>query len=170
MSDRTTARAVGALFLVATAAGVSSRVFLRSLVADDYLVRASAEENLVATGALMILVMAIAVVAISIVIYPVLRRFHERLALGYIVARTVESMTYVVTTVGALALLTLGRGSPPRGLPTRRAIRSWATRSCRAAIGRMPCSAWLRSASALCCSTTRSSERASYLGGCPGGA
>jgi hypothetical protein len=82
-----------------------------------FLVQASSEENLVATGALLVLVMAAAVVAISIVLYPVLRRFSERLAMGYIVARTVEGVTFVVSTLGALALLTLSRGSVAAGTP-----------------------------------------------------
>ena len=73
MTDRTTTRVVGTLFIAATVVGIAGAVFQRSLVADDSLVKASSEENLVATGALLVLIMA-AVVAIAIVLYPVLRR------------------------------------------------------------------------------------------------
>jgi hypothetical protein len=109
MTDRTTARVAGASFIVATGAGIAGAMFERSLVADDYLVKASSEENLVATGALLVLIMAAAVVAIAIVLYPVPRRFSERLAMGYVVARTVEAVTFIVSTLGALASLSLSR-------------------------------------------------------------
>lgn len=117
MTDRTTARVVGSLFIVATVAGVAGAMFERSLGAGDYLVQASREENSVATGALLVLVMAAAVIAISIVLYPVLRRFSERLAMGYVVARTIEGVTFVVSTLGALALLTLSRKFVTAGAP-----------------------------------------------------
>jgi hypothetical protein len=117
MTDRTSARVVGGLFIAATIAGIAGAMFERSLAADDYLVQASSEENLVATGALLVLVMAAAVIAISIVLYPVLRRFSERLAMGYVVARTIEGVTFVVSTLGALALVTLGREFVAAGLP-----------------------------------------------------
>lgn len=110
MTDRTAARVVGGLFILATVAGVAGAACQRSLGSDDYLARASSEEGLVATGALLVLVMAIAVVAIAVVLFPVLRRSSERLALGYVVARTIEAVSFVVSTLGALALLTLSRG------------------------------------------------------------
>jgi len=109
MNDRTSARVVGILFIVATLAGVAGAMFQRSLDAGDYLDQVSREETSVATGALLVLVMAAAVIAISIVLYPILRRFSERLAMGYVVARTIEGVTFVVSTLGALALLTLSR-------------------------------------------------------------
>lgn len=73
MRRRTTARAVGSLFIVATAAGVLSVVFLKS-----------------PTSALMVLIMAAAMSMIPPLIFPVLREHSEQLALGYVVARTVE--------------------------------------------------------------------------------
>jgi hypothetical protein len=99
-------------------------MFERSLGAGDYLVRASSEENLVATGALLVLVMAAVVAAISIVLYPVLRRFSERLAMGYVVARTIEGVTFVVSTLGALALMTLSRKLVVASTPEAASLRA----------------------------------------------
>lgn len=124
MTDRTTARVVGSLFIVATVAGVAGAMFERSLGAGDYLAQASREENSLATGALLILVMASAVIAISIVLYPVLRRFSERLAMGYVVARSIEGVTFFVSTLGALALLTLSRGFVSAGTPEAASYRA----------------------------------------------
>jgi hypothetical protein len=124
MTDRTTARVVGSLFIVATVAGVVAAMFERSLGAGDYLVQVSPEENSVATGVLLVLVMAAAVIAISIVLYPVLRRFSERLAMGYVVARTIEGVTFVVSTLAALALVTLSREFVATGTPEAASYRA----------------------------------------------
>jgi hypothetical protein len=96
---------VGTLFLVATVAGVIGLSLQKSVVGGgDYLTAASAHSGRLATGVLLQLVMGAAVVSIAVVIYPVLRRGTERLAMGYIVARTLEAVVYVV---GATGLLTL---------------------------------------------------------------
>jgi hypothetical protein len=117
MTDRTTARVVGGLFIVATVAGVLSAVLEHPATAADYLTQASSNANRVATGALMVLVMTAAVIAISIVIYPILRRFSERLALGYVVARTIEAVSFVISTIGVLTLLELSRQFVNAGNP-----------------------------------------------------
>ena len=108
MTDRATAAAVGTLFLVATIAGGIGLSVQESVVgSDDYLTAASAHPDRLATGVLLQLVMGVAVVAIAVVIYPVLRRGTERLAMAYVVARTLEAMVYVVGATGLLALITV---------------------------------------------------------------
>jgi Domain of unknown function (DUF4386) len=86
---------------------VLSVVFWQPVVGDDYLGQASLDSNRVATGALMMIIMTIAIVAIPIVIYPILRRFSVRLALGYIVARTIEIVVFVISAISVLMLLSL---------------------------------------------------------------
>ena len=109
MTDRNTARAVGGLFIVGTLAGVLSVWFEGAIVdSADYLTEASVNAGRISTSNLLILVMGIALVALTIVIYPVLRRYSERLALGYVAARAVEGVTYLITvTVSLLALRTV---------------------------------------------------------------
>jgi hypothetical protein len=108
MTDRATAAAVGTLFLVATIAGAIGLSLQESVIGgDDYLTKASAHPDRLATGVLLQLVMGVAVVAIAVVIYPVLRRGTERLAMAYVVARTIEAVVYVVSATGLLALITV---------------------------------------------------------------
>ena len=117
-SDRATARVVGVLFIVGTVAGGLGLSLSQPLVdASDYLTKLSLHEDTVATGALVTLIMGVALVGVSIVIYPVLRRYSERLALGYVVARTVESVFYVIDAVLLLTLLTVSRGFVDAGAP-----------------------------------------------------
>ena len=73
----------------------------------DYLTAASAHPDRLATGVLLELVMAVAVLSIAVVIYPVLRRGTERLAMGYVVARSLEAVVYIVGATGLLILITV---------------------------------------------------------------
>ncbi len=71
-----------------------------------------------ATGALFELINHIAVVGIAVAIYPVLRRFSERVALGYVAARSIEAVLFAIGTMHLLTLVTVSQefvaaGSPP---------------------------------------------------------
>lgn len=107
-TQRRTARVVGSLYITATVAGVLGLLLTRPVIdAPDYLTTASFHQNRVATGALFELIMAIAVVGIAIAIYPVLKRHSQRLAMGYVVARSIEAVVYLASTVALLTLVTL---------------------------------------------------------------
>lgn len=119
MTDRTTARVVGGLFLTATVAGLLGVALEQSVVgATDYLTKAARSEAQVATSALLVMMMGLAVVGIAIAIYPVLRRYSERLALGYVVARSIEAVIYVIGVIALMTLTTLGRAFVDAGSPT----------------------------------------------------
>ncbi len=108
MTDRVTARVVGILFLVGTIAGLIGLPLQQSVVGgDDYLTAASAHPDRLATGVLLQLVMGVAVVSIAVVIYPVLRRGTERLAMGYVVTRALEAVVYIVSGTVLLSLITV---------------------------------------------------------------
>ena len=110
MTERTTGRLVGGLFIAATLAGVLSLV-LHEPVGDthDYLMRVGGGELQEATAALLELIMGIAVAAIAVAIYPILERSGVRMALGYVVLRAAEGLLIVIGTVGSLTILTTGR-------------------------------------------------------------
>ncbi len=108
MTDRATARVVGVLFLVGTAAGLVGLPLQESVVGnDDYLGEVSAHPDRLATGVLLQLVIGVALVALAVVIHPVLRRRTERLATGYVVARSLEAVVYLVTGAGLMALVSV---------------------------------------------------------------
>jgi hypothetical protein len=69
----------------------------------DYIVGAGAD-NSVALGALLELILIIANIGTAVVLYPIVRRQNEILALGYVTARIVEC---VFIAVGILSLLTI---------------------------------------------------------------
>jgi hypothetical protein len=110
MTDRTTGRLVGGLFIAATLAGVLALV-LHEPVGDihDYLISVGGNVGRGATTALLELIMGIAVAAIAVAIYPILARSSARMALGYVIARAAEGLLIVIGTVGSLTILTTGR-------------------------------------------------------------
>ena len=104
------ARIVGALFIIATVAYSLSVILLDPILGgSDYLTKASANENLVIISALLVLIDAVAVAGIAIVIYPVLKKHNEALALGYVGARIGESLLFSVNVITTLTLLTLSQ-------------------------------------------------------------
>lgn len=105
-----TAKTIGLLFIVATLAySVSVFLFDPILANPDYLTNISANKNLVIIATFLVLIDAVAVAAIAIVIYPVLKKHNETLALGYFGARIGESVLFSVNVIATLTLLTLSQ-------------------------------------------------------------
>jgi len=115
MHRKTAARVVGALFLTATAAGVLSAVLLGSL---DTLTSAQAvadDAGTLSAGALMVLIMGVAIALIPPMLFPVLKEHGEALALGYVVARTLEVVLVLPAAIGPLMLAAMATGRPQAG-------------------------------------------------------
>lgn len=109
-TDKVSARVIGVLFIVASAAAALSQVVLGSLLDDDgYLVGLAADASQVRIGALLDIVTASAVVGIPIVLFPILKRHSETISVGYLVARVLEAVVIVVGALGLLALLALSQ-------------------------------------------------------------
>ena len=117
-SNRKIAIIVGLLFIAATAAGILSVVSLGSVLdGPDYLVTVSANENQVIMAALFILIMGFAVAGIGIMMYPILKKHNEALALGYVGFRVIEGVLFIVSVVSLLSLLTLSQEFVKAGAP-----------------------------------------------------
>lgn len=104
------ARIVGVLFIIATVAGVSSVAFLGPSLADpDYLINFASNGNRIIAGALLDLLGAGAFVVLAIVIYPILKKHHEGIAIGYIVARSFEAVPFMIANLSLFSLLALSQ-------------------------------------------------------------
>lgn len=119
MTHRTAARVAGVLFIIATVA-FSLSVFLLEPVlgAPDYLALVSSNGLRVAAGTLLELINHIAVVGIAVVIYPILRRFSERFAVGYVAARSIESVLFAIGTMHLVALANVSHAFVAAGAPS----------------------------------------------------
>ena len=72
----------------------------------DYVV-VGGEDTLVAVGALLEILLAIAGIATAVVIFPIVKRVSESVALGYVATRTVESILILVGVVSLMSIVAL---------------------------------------------------------------
>ena len=109
-SYRKTAMIVGVLFITATTAYSLGTIFLDPILGNsDYLTKTSENESHVIIGTLLVLIDSVAVASIGIVMYTVLKKHNETLALGYVGARIVEGVFFIVNIIAILTLLTLSQ-------------------------------------------------------------
>ena len=110
-SYRTNATIAGVLYIIGTVAGIASLALSQPLRdAGDVFAGAVANANQVIVAALCVLLMGLSLAMVSVVLYPVLRRHSEVLALGYVVFRgAIETLSALLTPTAWLVLLALGR-------------------------------------------------------------
>lgn len=109
-SYRKTAIIVGVLFITATVASSLYYVLLDPILSGpDHLIKVSENANQVVIGVLFYLINCAAVVAIPIMLFPIFKKHNETLALGYVGARIIESITLIVGHISLLSLLTLSQ-------------------------------------------------------------
>lgn len=101
---RKTAVAVGVLYIIGTVAGILSVVVTGDLLGEPYsLSRVANNVGHIRLGALLVVVMGLALAMVAVLLYPILRRQNEALALGYVVFRgALETGFYIA---GAIAWL-----------------------------------------------------------------
>ncbi len=117
-SNRKTATIVGVLFITALVSSMLSGEFLGSIDDPDYLTAVSANDNKVLVGVLFQLILTASVVAIPIMMFPILKKHNESLALGYVGARIFEGFFDALIALSMLMLLTLRREFVKAGTPT----------------------------------------------------
>ncbi len=117
-SYRKVASIAGALFLIgAVTAIVSNGLTEPVLRAPDYLTSVSAHTTRIMIGALIALIEAIASASIAISLYPVLRKYHEGLALGAVGFGLMKGVFSLVKIIGLLSLVLLSQQFVKAGAP-----------------------------------------------------
>jgi Domain of unknown function (DUF4386) len=107
-STRKTALIAGVLFLITYITAIPAAFLLYPPVLNDanYIVGAGADTR-VALGALLEIFLIIANVGTAVVLFPILKRQNEALALGYVSARLVECTFIAIGIVSLLAIVML---------------------------------------------------------------
>jgi hypothetical protein len=110
-ASKKTARTVGGLFIIGTVAGILSRVVTGPIQnAQDYLMSVPANETRLVVGALFVLMMGLALAMVPVLMFPILRKHNEALALGYVVFRGgLEAVTYLAVATSWLLLVPLSQ-------------------------------------------------------------
>jgi len=110
-SYRKTAIIVGVLFIIATVMSILSTVPLGStLTASNYLTSVSANENQVIIAMIFELIAAVSAFGTAVMLFPVLKKTIESLALGYVALRLIENIFYIVGALSLIIILTVGQG------------------------------------------------------------
>lgn len=109
-SSRQTAIFVGIMFILATVSAIVGLLFYQPiLTGPDYLVNGAAHPNQIALGALMELLLVGSAIGTAIGLFPILKPYGERIALGHLFFRFMEAVIIAIGIVSVLALLTLSQ-------------------------------------------------------------
>lgn len=106
-ASRRTALIAGVFFALTFVASIPALPLYDSIVNDSDYVLGSGYDVRVAFGALGEIVTAIAGIGTAVVLYPVLKRQNEAVALGYVAIRIVESTVIVVGLMSLLAVVSM---------------------------------------------------------------
>jgi hypothetical protein len=128
--DQKRARVFGVLYLVTFVTSIAAALLYQPVLDHPVGYIASAgQNNRIVLGALLELLLIIANIGTAVVIFPIVRRQSEELALGYVTARLFECMFILVGVVAVLGIVTLqqevagaGEGSVAYTLA---AIKDW---------------------------------------------
>ncbi len=109
-SHRKTGIIVGLLFIIATVTAILTIFFLGSTLEKplDFNLISSNEFQIV-LSVVFWLILAISVMGIGTMMYPILKKYHEGLAISYVVLRLTESVLIIIASISILSLLTLSQ-------------------------------------------------------------
>src|SRR3954453_3419239 len=103
-AEQPTARIMGAWFPGTFVFSIPAFVFYNPLLNHARYILGSGADRRVAVGALLEICLAVCGIATAVVIFPIVKRVNESVALGYVASRTVES---ILILIGVLSLLTI---------------------------------------------------------------
>src|SRR4051812_31854211 len=108
--DQKRARVFGVLYLITFITSIPALLLYQPVLDDPVGYIASAGQNdRIVFGALLELLLIIANIGTAVVIFPIVRRQSEELALGYVTARLLECTFILVGIVAVLGIVTLQR-------------------------------------------------------------
>jgi hypothetical protein len=121
---RKNARWAGVFYIIATVAPILTYFFigfLGGMVAGepnpDYLIKISANEIQLLGVMFIELIWALSVVVIVVMLFPILKKHNEALALGFFSLRFIEAISTIIHSITGLSLLTLSQEYAIAGAP-----------------------------------------------------
>jgi len=117
-NTRSTAVLVGVLFLAAMVASLVGGGLVEAVIAaPDNLLNISENETQLLIGVLLELLNGIAVLGIGVLMYPILKQFNQKMAVGYLGFRIVEAVFCCMIVISPLSLITLSQEYINAGAP-----------------------------------------------------
>jgi hypothetical protein len=129
-SDQQKARIFGVLYIITFITSIPALALYQPVLDHPVAYVAGAgHDNKIILGAFLELLLIIANIGTAVVIFPIVKRLSEGLALGYVTARLVESTFILVGIVAMLAVVTLRQqdsgGAEGSIAYTLAAIKDW---------------------------------------------
>lgn len=119
---RKTAITAGILFIIGTAAGVTGMAMTTPILQSGNI---PAHETEWIIGTMLTLVMGLPLAMLPVVLYPVLKKGNEVLALGAVLFRGVlEAVTYVLMVICSLLLLSVAKSSAVDGVQSQALVQT----------------------------------------------
>ncbi|MEA2370709.1 MAG: hypothetical protein QOH12_1103 [Solirubrobacteraceae bacterium] len=105
--QRRIALIAGVFFVITFVASIPAVALYAPLLKHaDYILNAGADTR-VEFGALLEIILAIANIGTAVVLFPIVKRQNESLALGYVASRILESTVIVIGLISVLSVVTL---------------------------------------------------------------
>jgi Domain of unknown function (DUF4386) len=101
------ARIFGVLFALTFITAIAARILYDPILDDAEYILGDAAETRIQLGALFEIFLAITNIGTAVVLWPIVRRQSETIALSYVASRVVESVIIVVGLISLLSVLTL---------------------------------------------------------------
>jgi len=104
---------VGVLFFLTFVTSIAAVFFYGPVLTDPNYVIGAGADTRVFVGAFLDLLLIIANMGCAIVLFPLLKKQNETIALGYVVARLVECTFILIGVLSVLAVVTLRQHAAP---------------------------------------------------------
>ena len=113
MHSQRIARIFGILFLLTFVTSIAALALFQSVLDDPAgYIAGGGKDNQIYLGAFLEFLLVLANVGTAVVLYPIVRRQNEALAIGYVGARIIESVFIAAGIILVLAVVSLRQDSP----------------------------------------------------------
>lgn len=109
---RRTALVAGACYLLTFASSIPALALHGSVLDNPDFILGTGSETRVIWGSLLDLINAVAAIATAVVLFPVLKRQHEGVALGFVTSRLLEAAVIFTGVAAMLATVTMRQDAP----------------------------------------------------------
>src|SRR4026209_2154527 len=106
-------RIFGVLFIVTFVTSISALALFQPVLDDPAgYIAGGGKDNQIYLGAFLEFLLVLANVGTAVVLYPIVKRQNEALAIGYVGARIIESVFIVAGIIFVLGVVTMRQDSP----------------------------------------------------------
>ncbi|MGH2515556.1 MAG: DUF4386 domain-containing protein, partial [Ktedonobacterales bacterium] len=110
-STRKLAIAAGVCFLITHVTSVAAPFLYGSILTRADYILGSGPATPVLVAVLLDVICALGIVGTAVALFPVVKRYHEGVALGFVATRALEGVLIFVGVISLLAVVTLRQGA-----------------------------------------------------------